>query len=66
MQDDPLKLSSPCVAVYQAWVAAHKKAELHLYTKGGHGFGMNKQGLPTDTWADRYVDWLTLLKVTKK
>jgi len=65
-QDDPLKLSSPCVAVYQAWVAAHKKAELHLYTKGGHGFGMNKQGLPTDTWADRYVDWLTLLKVTKK
>jgi len=65
-QDDPLKLSSPCVAVYQAWVAAHKKAELHLYTKGGHGFGMNKQGLPIDTWADRYVDWLTLLKVTKK
>ena len=65
-QDDPLKLSTPCVAVYQAWVAAHKKAELHLYTKGGHGFGMNKQGLPTDTWADRYVDWLTVLNVLKK
>jgi acetyl esterase/lipase len=65
-QDDPLRLAPSCVAVYQAWAAAHKKAELHLYTKGGHGFGMNKQGLPTDTWADRYVDWLTLLNVMKK
>jgi acetyl esterase/lipase len=65
-QDDPLRLAAPCVAIYQAWAAAHKKAELHLYTKGGHGFGMNKQGLPIDTWAERYVEWLTLLNVLKK
>jgi acetyl esterase/lipase len=65
-QDDPLRLAAPCVAIYQAWAAAHKKAELHLYTKGGHGFGMNKQGLPIDTWAERYVEWLALLNVMKK
>lgn len=65
-EDDPLRLAPSCVALYQAWAAAHKKAELHVYTKGGHGFGMNKQGLPIDTWADRYVDWLTLLNVMKK
>jgi acetyl esterase/lipase len=65
-EDDPLKLAAPCIAIYQAWGAAHKKAELHVYTKGGHGFGMTKQGLPIDTWADRYVDWLTLLNVIKK
>ncbi len=65
-QDDPLKLAPACVAVYQAWDAAHKKAELHVYTKGGHGFGMNKHGLPIDTWADRYADWLTQLNVIKK
>ncbi|MBP7052014.1 MAG: hypothetical protein KBE65_13450 [Phycisphaerae bacterium] len=35
-----------------------KPAELHLYAKGGHGFGMNKQNLPCDTWADRLADWL--------
>jgi acetyl esterase/lipase len=65
-EDDPLKLAAPCITIYQAWAAAHKKAELHVYTKGGHGFGMNKQGLPIDTWADRYVDWLSLLNVMKK
>jgi acetyl esterase/lipase len=65
-EDDPLKLAPSCVTLYQAWAAAHNKAELHVYTKGGHGFGMNKRGLPIDTWADRYVDWLTLLNVIKK
>jgi acetyl esterase/lipase len=65
-QDDPLKLAPSCVALYQAWSAANKPAELHVYAKGGHGFGMNRQGLPTDTWADRYVDWLTQLNVMKK
>ena len=29
-----------------------------MYAKGGHGFGMNKQGLPTDQWVDRFGDWL--------
>jgi len=45
------------VAIYQAWVAAKKPAELHVYAKGGHGFGMNKQNLPCDTWVCDYVSW---------
>jgi hypothetical protein len=31
-----------------------------MYLKGGHGFGMRKQGLPTDTWIERFGDWLKL------
>jgi acetyl esterase/lipase len=65
-QDDPLRLAPSCVALYQAWTAASRPVELHVYMKGGHGFGMNKQGLPIDTWAERYVEWLTLLNVLKK
>jgi acetyl esterase/lipase len=65
-QDDPLKLAPTCVALYQAWAAADKPAELHVYMKGGHGFGMNKQGLPIDAWAERFIEWLTVLKVLKK
>jgi acetyl esterase/lipase len=65
-QDDPLKLAPSCVALYQAWAAAGKRAELHVYMNGGHGFGMNRRGLPIDAWADRYVEWLTQLKVMKK
>ena len=39
---------------------AKKPAEIHIYEKGGHGFGMKKQGIPTDTWIDRFGDWLAL------
>ncbi len=37
---------------------AKKSAELHLYSKGRHGFGMRKQNLPTDHWIERFADWL--------
>jgi len=35
-----------------------KPAELHLYSKGGHGFGMREQNLPSDQWIARFGDWL--------
>src|SRR5579871_1943359 len=44
--------------LYSEWKAAGKSAELHIYSKGGHGFGMNKRGLPVDTWIERFGDWL--------
>ena len=28
-----------------------------MYTKGGHGFGMRKQGLPSDQWIQRFYEW---------
>jgi acetyl esterase/lipase len=58
--DDQLGLAPESVALYEKWTAAHKSAELHLYAKGGHGFGMRKQNLPTDHWIDRFADWLEL------
>ena len=44
--------------VYEAWNRAKIPVELHVYTHGGHGFGMKKLGLPVDTWSDRFRDWL--------
>ncbi len=64
--DDNFGLAPQSVAIYQAWVAAKKPAELHLYAKGGHGFGMNKQNLPCDTWADRFADWLQMQGLLEK
>jgi acetyl esterase/lipase len=58
--DDNLGLAPQSVALYQKWTAAHKDAELHMYEKGGHGFGMHKQNLPTDHWVDRFTDWMQL------
>jgi acetyl esterase/lipase len=56
--DDSLGLAPQSVALYERWTSAHKSAELHMYAKGGHGFGMRKHNLPTDHWIDRLADWL--------
>ena len=58
--DDELGLAPQSIAVYQKWTNAHKSAELHMYAKGGHGFGMRQQNIPTDHWIDRFADWLQL------
>jgi len=64
--DDQLGLAPDSVALYEKWTGAHKSAELHMYAKGGHGFGMRKQNLPTDHWIDVFADWLELQGFLKK
>jgi hypothetical protein len=40
------------------WTDAGRSAELHIYRRGNHGFGMAKQGMPSDRWIDQFHDWL--------
>lgn len=58
--DDNLNLTPHSVDLYNKWFNAKKPVELHLYVKGGHGFGMHPQHIPTDTWIDRFGDWLNI------
>ena len=55
---DHKPVSMGCVALYSAWNAAGKHAELHIYSKGGRPFGIASHGLPSDTWPDRFLEWL--------
>ena len=55
--DDPMGAGAS-LPLYSAWRDAGHPVELHIYAQGGHGFGMKKQGLPTDHWIDRFGDWL--------
>jgi len=64
--DDNLGLAPDSVALYEKWTAAQKSVELHMYAKGGHGFGMHTNNIPTDHWIDRFVDWLELQGFLKK
>ena len=64
--DDPLGLGPESVAIYQDWIAARKSAELHLFSKGGHGFGMRKQNLASDHWVERFADWLDVQGLLRK
>lgn len=56
--DDGLNLAPHSTALYEQWISAKKSAELHIYAKGGHGFGMKVQNLPSDKWIERFSEWL--------
>ncbi|MEA1787424.1 alpha/beta hydrolase [Arenibacter sp. GZD96] len=55
--DDPLDLAAPSASLYAAWLQAGKPVGMHMYAKGGHGFGMRKQNLPSDKWIERFYEW---------
>ena len=63
--DDQLNLAPHSIDLYNKWLASKHSVELHMYAKGGHGFGMRHQNLPTDTWIERFGDWLQLQGFTK-
>jgi acetyl esterase/lipase len=64
--DDQLHLAPDTIQLYEQWTKAGKSAELHMYAKGGHGFGMRKQGSPSDHWIDRFGEWLDSRGLLKK
>ena len=64
--DDPLGLAPHSVNLYTDWTKAKKSAELHLLSKGGHGFGMRKQDLPSDHWIEQFAEWLQVQGLLSK
>ena len=62
--DDPIA-SVSSAQLYLAWKAAGRNAELHIYSQGGHGFGMTKRGLPVDSWVERFGEWLQIQGLLK-
>jgi acetyl esterase/lipase len=56
--EDPGVPAENSVAFYLALRRAKVPAEMHIYAKGPHGFGLGKKGEPMATWPDRCVDWM--------
>lgn len=52
-------VTNGCVALFGAWKAAGKPAELHVYDGVSGGFGMMPRGLPVDGWIDRFYEWMS-------
>ncbi|MEA3054585.1 MAG: hypothetical protein QOD30_17 [Actinomycetota bacterium] len=40
------------------WSLADRPAELHVFARGQHGFGMVQQKLPSDHWTELFLRWL--------
>jgi acetyl esterase/lipase len=56
-QDDAIALEA-IVKFYDALKVAGIKPEAHIFSAGGHGFGMRKQGTASDHWAEEFYFWL--------
>jgi acetyl esterase/lipase len=55
--DDDVVNANNSVAFYQSLLKYKVPAELHIYQKGGHGFGMNNK-TTNDQWMDRCKNWM--------
>ena len=63
-QDDTLA-GPQIVTFYEALKSAGYKPEFHIYSSGGHGWGMRKQGKSSDHWIDDFYYWLEAQGLTR-
>ncbi|MDB4949447.1 MAG: putative endo,4-beta-xylanase [Gemmatimonadetes bacterium] len=63
-QDDPVALE-PVERFYTALRAAGQRPEVHIFSTGGHGFGLRKQGTSSDHWIDALYGWLEAQGLTR-
>jgi acetyl esterase/lipase len=57
--DDPL-FAHGDFGLVSAWQKAGKPVELHFFAKGGHGFGMARQGATSDLWSEEFLAWMRM------
>jgi len=62
---DKVVKSENSVAFYLALKQAGVPAELHIYQRGAHGFGLGDEDAANASWTTRCRDWLTKLKCVR-
>jgi acetyl esterase/lipase len=61
-EDDPVHVEN-AIVYFMALKHANVPAELHVYSQGGHGYGLRRTALPVTTWPLRVQDWLHTIHV---
>lgn len=56
--DKDLSSSAGSAMLYLEYKKLGRPAELHIYAKGGHGFGLKPLELPTADWLVRVTEWM--------
>ena len=62
-EDDPVDPVKHSLTYYAALQKAGVPVEMHLYAKGGHGFGLRATELPIGEWPRLVETWLTNIGV---
>jgi acetyl esterase/lipase len=55
--DDPL-FGGGETGIVKSWIAAKRPVELHLFERGGHGFGMYPKETTSTGWFEEFARWL--------
>ena len=58
--DDQLGFMPHSINIFNKWHQAKQPAELHVFEKGGHGFGMSKTATTSEMWVDNFGKWLKI------
>lgn len=58
VDDDTQTPPENCIRYYGACRAAGVSAEMHIYRRGRHGFGLGRADQPVATWMERFLAWL--------
>ncbi|MDQ3290719.1 MAG: alpha/beta hydrolase, partial [Bacteroidota bacterium] len=62
--DDKVVPPANSILFYQALQKLNIPAELHIYPKGGHGFGLKNPTTPDD-WFERFANWMVASNIIK-
>lgn len=54
------------IVLFQELKQAKVPAELHIYSEGGHGYGLRETRQPITTWHHRMADWLRVNRWLEK
>ena len=55
---DDKERSIDMAKLYIALKEANVSTEMHIYSEGGHGYGLRRTEQPVTSWTDRMEDWL--------
>ena len=61
-EDDPVHVENATV-YFQALKNAKVPAELHIYSEGGHGYGLRRAALPVTGWPKLVETWLRTIQM---
>jgi acetyl esterase/lipase len=64
--DDALFGQGKALSLIQSWRDAKRPLEVHLYEKGGHGFGMSGRFAGPALWIDSFRAWMIDRKIIAK
>jgi acetyl esterase/lipase len=56
--DDPVVPAEKLAEMYLAFRRAEVPVELHIYARGGHGFGVRQRPLAITDWPVRVLEWM--------